>query len=245
MIEQKWSIGFVPTLKVEETIKQLEDVQKIPIDELLRLLNTNDITVVDMTKTLKGIQCTLQPLVQKRLKKKIGQFSIQNHIPPEQYQTLQQSKRIVVVDEEMGELLSQSIQNELHIPCCFITKEEIVKNEEMERYIANLQHQLSRGLTLSIKPTMEKQDLSPVGCEPYSQINDYIYIGSDQLPSSKDAVEQLSALGVTHVLNMAAELQLQHLSSHFEYKWIPCVDNTEMNLDDALQDAISFLGIHN
>ncbi|KAI9336193.1 protein-tyrosine phosphatase-like protein [Zopfochytrium polystomum] len=41
---------------------------------------------------------------------------------------------------------------------------------------------------------------------PFSQIRPYLLLGDDSIPTSPDAVERLKDMGVTHVLNMAKEV---------------------------------------
>jgi hypothetical protein len=79
--------------------------------------------------------------------------------------------------------------------------------------------------------------------EPYSRVTQHLVLGSDVLPLSPKAPELLQAIGITHLLNMAAEIPITDLvrNSPIITKWIPSLDNTEVNLDDALQDAIQFI----
>jgi hypothetical protein len=82
--------------------------------------------------------------------------------------------------------------------------------------------------------------------EPYSKVNDTIYLGSDVIPLATDGPERLDALGVTHILNMAAEIETGKAivdSGKFKLKWIQIYDNAEVDMDDALQEAIAFIGI--
>lgn len=98
----------------------------------------------------------------------------------------------------------------------------------------------------SLKSPLSEQSPNDVAAppEPFSIITPNILVGSDQLPSSTSACKQLSDIGVTHILNMAAEIPINPLvleSNLFKVKWIPVYDNTEVDLDDALQSAISFI----
>lgn len=79
--------------------------------------------------------------------------------------------------------------------------------------------------------------------EPYSLITSQLLVGSDMLPSSPAAPTLLKEIGVTHILNMAAEIPLNpKCEGQFTLKWIPVYDNTEVDMDDALQTAIAFIG---
>jgi predicted protein tyrosine phosphatase len=107
-------------------------------------------------------------------------------------------------------------------------------------------------LSLKIKPSSANSTAnSPsesfhIPTNPISKITDNISIGSDLYPLAPDGPERLAELGVTHILNMAAEIEpsvyLKN-SGKFELKWIPIHDNTEVDLDDVLQDAIQFIGM--
>ncbi|KAJ3325885.1 hypothetical protein HDV06_002270 [Boothiomyces sp. JEL0866] len=80
--------------------------------------------------------------------------------------------------------------------------------------------------------------------QPFSRVNKNIMVGSDLLPLAPDGPEQLSNLGVTHILNMAAEIPISKVvqeSGKFGLKWIPVLDNTEVDMDEALQQAIDFI----
>ncbi|KAL5036761.1 hypothetical protein RTP6_004284 [Batrachochytrium dendrobatidis] len=79
---------------------------------------------------------------------------------------------------------------------------------------------------------------------PYSVVTPNIILGSDELPLCSNAVEQLSALGVTHILNMAAEIKNSPAvveSARFSIKWLPVLDNTEQDMDGPLAEAIEFI----
>ncbi|KAI8904685.1 hypothetical protein EDD86DRAFT_220376 [Gorgonomyces haynaldii] len=81
---------------------------------------------------------------------------------------------------------------------------------------------------------------------PYSVITKNIYVGSSDIPNGPNPVEELSKLGVTHVLNLAAEVPLDEKvveSGRFQARWIPVYDNTEQDLEKPLEDAIEFIGI--
>lgn len=82
--------------------------------------------------------------------------------------------------------------------------------------------------------------------EPFSIVTDTIYLGSDVIPLANDGPERLDALGVTHILNMAAEIEFGRAiveSGKYKLKWIQIYDNAEVDMDDALQEAITFIGI--
>ena len=83
---------------------------------------------------------------------------------------------------------------------------------------------------------------------PFSFITENVIVGSDEVPQSITGPSRLSEIGVTHILNMASEIKHSkwlHDSQLFTLKWIPVHDNTEVDLDDALNEAISFIGIMN
>ena len=80
--------------------------------------------------------------------------------------------------------------------------------------------------------------------EPYNQITKNIMIGSDYYPNLPDGPAHLKEIGVTHILNMANDVAVAPTliqSGFFTIKWIPVADNTEVDMDDALQTAISFI----
>lgn len=81
--------------------------------------------------------------------------------------------------------------------------------------------------------------------EPFSRVTKNIMVGSDQLPLASDGVTLLSNIGVTHILNMAAEIKNSDIvvnSGRFSVKWIPVLDNTEVDMDEALLEAICYIG---
>lgn len=84
--------------------------------------------------------------------------------------------------------------------------------------------------------------------DDYSKITSSIIVGSDVLPLSPIGPQLLSGIGVTHILNMAAEIKNSKLvedSGLFKIKWIPVLDNIEVDMDQALQEAITFIGNRN
>ncbi|KAJ3288592.1 hypothetical protein HK104_008069 [Borealophlyctis nickersoniae] len=89
----------------------------------------------------------------------------------------------------------------------------------------------------AITPTVR----TPV--EPISQVLPYLFLGSDVIPQSLDGVEKLQALGITHILNMAAEVKNDRLSqgNHFVLKWCKCEDHAEHDVESALKEAIDFI----
>ncbi|KAI8921649.1 hypothetical protein BC831DRAFT_476203 [Entophlyctis helioformis] len=80
--------------------------------------------------------------------------------------------------------------------------------------------------------------------EPCSRVQLNIFLGSDAIPLAPDAVDQLTRLGVTHILNMAAEVKNSPAvmeSGKFVLKWLPVYDNTEQDMDGPLKEAIDFI----
>eukprot|EP00842_Homolaphlyctis_polyrhiza_P000666 jgi/Hompol1/15/HPOL_001682-RA len=107
-------------------------------------------------------------------------------------------------------------------------------------------------LPLPATEAMDTQDDSPTTSpndnaappEPVSRVNQQILLGSDVIPLAPDAVEQLNRLGVTHILNMAAEVKNSPAvvnSGQFQLKWLPVQDNTEQDMDGPLMEAIQFI----
>ncbi|KAJ3092624.1 hypothetical protein HK102_005116 [Quaeritorhiza haematococci] len=80
---------------------------------------------------------------------------------------------------------------------------------------------------------------------PYSCIMPYLFLGSDATPTSPTAIEEMKALGVTHILNMAAEVNYEARFStckDFVIKRLPIEDNSEIeNLDLVLHEGIAFI----
>ncbi|KAI8802672.1 hypothetical protein BJ742DRAFT_743549 [Cladochytrium replicatum] len=73
---------------------------------------------------------------------------------------------------------------------------------------------------------------SPVNVPPVSLIVDpFLYLGSEEVPLADDAVEQLKALGITHVVNMAVEKCVQFMLE----------DRADQDVDHAVKNAISFI----
>ncbi|TPX31148.1 hypothetical protein SmJEL517_g05467 [Synchytrium microbalum] len=83
----------------------------------------------------------------------------------------------------------------------------------------------------------------PTPTEPYSQILDWLYLGSDTVPTSLDAVDSLRKLGVTHVLNMAKEIRddaVEH-DGRFVFKWIKTEDSSDHAMEEPLVEAVDFI----
>jgi len=80
--------------------------------------------------------------------------------------------------------------------------------------------------------------------EAYSAITTNLLLGSNALPGSSTGPQQLASLGVTHILNMALEIpptEILKSSSNFIIKWIPVIDNSDVDMDDALKESIQFI----
>ncbi|TPX47197.1 hypothetical protein SeLEV6574_g02802 [Synchytrium endobioticum] len=91
-------------------------------------------------------------------------------------------------------------------------------------------------------PRLSALDL-PTPTEPYSQILPWLYLGSDSLPTGVEASENLRALGITHVLNMANEIKDEEVENdgRFGYKWIRTEDSADHAMDEPLAEAVSFI----
>ncbi|KAJ3170846.1 hypothetical protein HDU87_008674 [Geranomyces variabilis] len=83
----------------------------------------------------------------------------------------------------------------------------------------------------------------PTPVEPVSVILPHLLLGSDALPQAKDAVEQLQELGVTHVLNMAVEVEnkLVDESGKFDVKWCLAEDHAEHDIEPAIREAVDWI----
>ena len=78
----------------------------------------------------------------------------------------------------------------------------------------------------------------------FSIVNTNIILGSDEIPLAKDAIDQFARLGVTHILNMAAEVKNSPIvmeCKDLTLKWVPVLDQTEQDMKQALQDSIDFI----
>jgi hypothetical protein len=73
-----------------------------------------------------------------------------------------------------------------------------------------------------------------------------LFVGSDEIPSSSDAIERLKALGVTHVVNMAIEVNNPALDgqSVIGYKKIGIEDHPDQDVEKELREAVEFIGEH-
>ncbi|KAI8914932.1 protein-tyrosine phosphatase-like protein [Powellomyces hirtus] len=83
----------------------------------------------------------------------------------------------------------------------------------------------------------------PTPVEPVSVILPHLLLGSDALPQAKDGVEQLKALGVTHILNMAVEVENKAVdeSGLFEVKWCLAEDHAEHDIEPVIRDAVDWI----
>ncbi|TPX71920.1 hypothetical protein SpCBS45565_g00946 [Spizellomyces sp. 'palustris'] len=83
----------------------------------------------------------------------------------------------------------------------------------------------------------------PTPVEPVSEILPYLLLGSDAIPQSMDGVEQLKSLGVTHVLNMAQEVENKKVdeSGQFDVKWCLAEDHAEHEIEHAVKEAVEWI----
>ncbi|RKP02439.1 hypothetical protein CXG81DRAFT_24901 [Caulochytrium protostelioides] len=90
-------------------------------------------------------------------------------------------------------------------------------------------------------PSPSPQSSRPL--EPCSLVVPRLYIGSDQLPSHADGLAAMARLGITHVLNMAAECSetAALCAQHFETRYIPIWDHADQEIEGPLADAVSFI----
>ncbi|KAJ3117037.1 hypothetical protein HDU96_008081 [Phlyctochytrium bullatum] len=85
---------------------------------------------------------------------------------------------------------------------------------------------------------------SPEIMDPYSRLNDYLFLGSDAIPTADDAVQQLQNLGVTHVLNMAAEINSKALlapNCPIFHKWLRLQDSADQDVEEAIKEGTRFI----
>ncbi|KAJ3397378.1 hypothetical protein HDU92_008369 [Lobulomyces angularis] len=76
----------------------------------------------------------------------------------------------------------------------------------------------------------------------YTLIRPYLYLGSDVIPSSSNAIEELKDLKITHILNVAHDVILNPaLEENFGFLWIPLKDNLEQEIYDDLKKACAFI----
>ncbi|KAJ3179287.1 hypothetical protein HK101_010037 [Irineochytrium annulatum] len=113
------------------------------------------------------------------------------------------------------------------------------------------QHLTPEGLRGSPATTASSEE--DVGCEaftpeimePVSKITEYLMLGSDIIPTARDATAQLKRIGVTHVLNMAKEVQdassVMDGREGVTGKWIGIQDSAEQDAGDAIKDSIDFI----
>lgn len=78
---------------------------------------------------------------------------------------------------------------------------------------------------------------------PYTQIRNNLLLGSDEIPSSPDAVERLVALGITHVLNMAIEVSNPALEGQtmINYRKAGIEDHPDQDVEKELKEAVGFI----
>ncbi|KAI8589574.1 hypothetical protein BDZ88DRAFT_497627 [Geranomyces variabilis] len=103
-----------------------------------------------------------------------------------------------------------------------------------------LQHQQQQQFLQQLSPG---PSTLPTPVEPVSVILPHLLLGSDALPQAKDAVEQLQELGVTHVLNMAVEVEnkLVDESGKFDVKWCLAEDHAEHDIEPAIREAVDWI----
>ncbi|KAI8855334.1 hypothetical protein BC829DRAFT_438725 [Chytridium lagenaria] len=86
---------------------------------------------------------------------------------------------------------------------------------------------------------------SPEIMDSCSKVNDYLFLGSDAIPTADDAIAQLQALGVTHVLNMAAEINSKALlhpgNSAIVHKWLKLQDSADQEVEEAIKEGIRYI----
>ncbi|KAJ3198684.1 hypothetical protein HDU67_003448, partial [Dinochytrium kinnereticum] len=103
----------------------------------------------------------------------------------------------------------------------------------------------AQGSQLNAGLAQVNEAFSPEIMESVSTVNDYLLLGSDAIPTADDAVAQLQALGVTHVLNMAAEIHSKALLSEenrvITHKWIKLQDSADQEVEEAIRDGIRYI----
>ncbi|KAI8800948.1 protein-tyrosine phosphatase-like protein, partial [Cladochytrium replicatum] len=74
-------------------------------------------------------------------------------------------------------------------------------------------------------------------------VDPFLYLGSEEVPLAHDAVDQLVALGITHVINMAVEVCSQNLLKGGQQKCMKFMleDRADQDVDQAVKEAISFI----
>ncbi|KAI9090536.1 protein-tyrosine phosphatase-like protein [Phlyctochytrium arcticum] len=83
----------------------------------------------------------------------------------------------------------------------------------------------------------------PTPIEPASEILPFLYLGSDTIPQSVDGIDILKKMGITHVLNMAQEVENKQIdqSGQFEVKWCMAEDHAEHDIEHTLKEAIEWI----
>ncbi|KAI8826989.1 protein-tyrosine phosphatase-like protein [Fimicolochytrium jonesii] len=84
----------------------------------------------------------------------------------------------------------------------------------------------------------------PTPSEPVSVILPHLLLGSDAIPQAQDGIAQLKSLGVTHVLNMAVEVENKVIeaSGEFEVKWCLAEDHAEHDIEGTIKEALDWIG---
>lgn len=78
---------------------------------------------------------------------------------------------------------------------------------------------------------------------PFSIILPNLILGSDAIPTSKTAADQLKDLKVTHILNMAADVQLsEDLKKKFEVHWFRLEDHADQEIESSLKGCCRIIG---
>ncbi|KAJ3351144.1 Dual specificity protein phosphatase 2 [Entophlyctis luteolus] len=104
----------------------------------------------------------------------------------------------------------------------------------------------SEGLPDSVTPTgpaasPNKESNDRALC----QITPSLFLSSEHAPTAEDAPAILVAAGITHVLNMAREVQdhreIVARAADGRFKWIQIDDTPDQEFDTALRDAVAFV----
>ncbi|KAI9202909.1 protein-tyrosine phosphatase-like protein [Polychytrium aggregatum] len=100
--------------------------------------------------------------------------------------------------------------------------------------------------TRAAPPELPSPDESeqPAPMPPITEIRPFLFLGSDALPQSNDCVTQLQRFGVTHVLNMAAEVKVAKELSHgrtLHYHHIKMHDSAEQDAEAPMKEALQFI----
>ncbi|KAJ3031592.1 UNVERIFIED_CONTAM: hypothetical protein HDU68_002195 [Siphonaria sp. JEL0065] len=86
--------------------------------------------------------------------------------------------------------------------------------------------------------------LPPPKPDHISQITEYVFLGSEVVPTAPDAVSQLQSYGITHVLNMAKEVRDEALmlpGTGISFKWLGVFDHPDEEIDGPLRDGVAFI----